>query len=403
MKNLPQHDIIKGVGKYIRITRGRVEYKPYIRAEKRHLFDLDSSYKIKKPYVLGRDTDPIQDIIKAYAKAKADVETRGTVADHSTINWLIAEYKESHKFKSAPENTREDYRQKLKVFTDTPIKAEGSIITVGDMRLEEITQPRMQKILKRIKEGYEKRGADGSHRSNGSLRVFGAVIDWARNWYEQEELHFTGNPCNGLEWYSENKRDNLIMWESYEIQIAVARKYSPDYFPLLMELQCRLAGRSIEVPDLEWTDLTDIGIDINRRKRSKSNTIRWDELGAMDHIIKELWALREDPDPKNKRRGSKYVVSNTSGKKITRSAMSSALERLRKKMVELGKGEHYWILHDLKRLGVTEAPDPKIAGQSKKQMKDYDLRREVFDAPAIPLVTRSIEEILGTTEKSTTK
>jgi integrase len=144
-----------------------------------------------------------------------------------------------------------------------------------------------------------------------------------------------------------------------------------------MELTYLLAARGIEVTDLTIANATDIGIIVNRRKGSKNTIIRWTPR------LKTAWdaalTLHKTPPAPT----TTLLKAARGVRKLTRDALTNAWQNLKTKMEAAGLGSIYFWLHDLKRKGISDAADDRIAGHiSDKVRANYNVKYQEFDAPA---------------------
>ena len=71
--------------------------------------------------------------------------------------------------------------------------------------------------------------------------------------------------------------------------------------------------------------------------------------------------------------GDNSLFVNTMGRPITKYGLNSSMQKLKKKMVEAGRGEVFWTLHMLKHRGMTDAENKNISGHVSESMKKlYD-------------------------------
>ncbi|MBF0266588.1 MAG: hypothetical protein HQL46_15100 [Gammaproteobacteria bacterium] len=126
-----------------------------------------------------------------------------------------------------------------------------------------------------------------------------------------------------------------------------------------------LASRGIETLDIRLSHCTKDGIKVHRRKGSKDNIVQWTPRlkKAYFQAIRrhsEYTVVMLDP----------YLIIGTTGGKLNKSTLNTAMQRLKKRMIENGKGDSYWSLHLLKSKGISDAEDKNLGGHKSEQMKE---------------------------------
>jgi integrase len=357
--------------KYVKEANGRIVYRAYIPAAKRGRFETDK-FGYVKPIRLGSIGDPEKKILRAYLAAKERIESAGD-PDKGTLAWLAREYFKSSRFQKIKPKTQIDYEQKLKKFLKFPLTINNVQATVGHLLLTELSKPLLRQLLDKMLKDYNDRGYSGLSQVNGQFRVLSASITYGIQYHEN--LGIDTNPCIGIELHKENKRDRYVTDKEYNIQLQYARMHGADYLPVFFEFAYLLASRSIEITDLTLSSITDEGIVVERRKGSRTTVIRWSD--------RLLAAHKEAMDLARKRKlRSLYLIPNQSGNKMKSGSFKSAMTRLKKKMLADNLGHVYWTVHDLKRKGISDAKDDRIAGHRTEEMRQrYNLKLESFEPP----------------------
>ena len=80
--------------------------------------------------------------------------------------------------------------------------------------------------------------------------------------------------------------------------------------------------------------------------------------------------------------GTAHLLIGRYGSPVTRDAVSKAWQKLKKEMEKRGLSKTYFITHDLKRKGISDAEDDKIAGHKSDHIRaKYNVKLETFKAP----------------------
>ncbi len=221
---------------------------------------------------------------------------------------------------------------------------------------------------------YQDRGLSGCSTVNGQFRVLSAVFTYGLQYIDKFPLR--DNPCKGVELHKENKRERYVTNDDYFIQLEFARKHGADYLPVLFEHAYLLASRSIEVINLKLSAVTEEGYLVERRKGSKTNIITWSPRLKEAH--KDALQLH-----KKRKVRSIFLVPGTTGKQLKSSTIKTAMQRLKQKMYAAGLEKIFWTLHDLKRKGISDAKDNRIAGHKTEAMRErYSVILEKYEPPA---------------------
>ena len=182
------------------------------------------------------------------------------------------------------------------------------------------------------------------------------------------------NPCHGVDRFKVKVRDRYVTDDEYLIQYQCAQAYLT-YLPIVMELTYLLAARGVEVTDLKIGHSTELGIIVKRRKGSKTTLIKWNER------LKAAWdsalALHSNPHP-----DLHLLKAVRGGSRLTKFGLDNAWQALKEKMHKQGLGEIYFQLHDLKRKGISDAEDDRIAGHVSDTIRaNYNVKLRTFDPP----------------------
>jgi len=374
--------------KYVSLVNGRWVYRPYIPAKDREHFDVDRSGFIK-PVKLGIEADPWHRIVKAHAAVVEDLYNY-TNRDRFTIRWVVEKYEASSRFRELSSASQRKSKTTRKIL-DHEIQINGKPGCVGELFINEITHPLLRQIRDKRLEDLRSRGYDGKSQCNREIAYLSAAIQWGTEMYDQIDR----NPIRGLRALKENQRDRYVTDLEYHTQIELAGQVS-DYLPVVMELTYLLAARGVEVLDLEIKHTKEQDSDgsavvkVLRRKGSKTTFIRRNI--RLDDAINAAMALH-----KKRKISGKYLVPGVRGAKLPKSTLDEAMQRLKRLMEEQnvksqwtnsdGVNEHesdlYWTLHDLKRKGISDSENKRIAGHKSEAMRQrYSVKTETFSAPS---------------------
>lgn len=331
-------------------NNGTVIYRPRVPKKNRDKIATTKSGFLSPPRILGKATDSYATIMRRYLAAFEEIVNLAD-RDKGTVQWLVNKYMSSTKFSSRAITTQKDYAAKLNKLLafETKVKgANGKYMTVAKWPLEVITRPKIRNLMDEMLADYEAKGMNGRSTVNGQIRVLSAVLKYGLQHYEPETIGLLSNPCNGIEMFTENKRERYVKNEDYELQWNYAIMHGADYLYIVFELAYLLASRSVEVGDLLIDNAIKEGIKVERRKGSKTNIISW--TPRLRLAYEKAIELQ-----KTRKKNSKYLITTASGQQLTMSALKSAMARLKKKMVADGYGDIFWTMHDLKHKGITDA------------------------------------------------
>jgi len=355
--------------KYVTNSNGRIVYRPYLPPGERQGIDVDKHGFLRPPVKLGKVGDREEDLLRAYLAARATLDAQSNSAKH-TLRWIINQYLASSKFKSLAHGTQKRVSAFEKIL-DHPVRVGGDRRALGDLRAASITMPMARRLADKRLTDYKAAGRKGEAQVNHEIGLLSAAVAWARQYLDNTGLE--GNPFD-LPKFKTPKNKRYVTDEEYLLQSRIAGEIAP-YLPVVFELTYLLAARGIEVLDLKLSDATSDGIDVARRKGSRDNTILWsDRLRAAYQAARDLHQAHTvsllDPP----------MIIGAGGRKLSKSGLDSAMQRLRRLMVERGLEDRYWNLHLLKAKGVSDAKDKRIAGHRSEAMRDqYNVKREKME------------------------
>jgi integrase len=279
---------------------------------------------------------------------------RETKQDQDSLRWLLSEYHGSKKFKSLKPKTQEDYEGYQRIITAYPM-ASGK--PFGGARIEKIKRTAIQKYL-------DKYHAPTS--ANRHIQYIKAAWNWAANRYE----HIPENPCVGVELNTETARTRYVEPQEY----AAIHALTSGWVTWAMELAYICRARRMEILSLRVSDILPEGLRLERGKKSKGEITKWTPRlrAAIAGAIKHSYS---DVEPVS----SALLLLNNRGRKISKPAWNSALQRLKPKMKALGM--EVFTLHDLKAAGYSDQA-VQDAGHKSGKMHDVYMRKLKIVEPA---------------------
>jgi hypothetical protein len=352
--------------KYVHVANGRVVYRPYIKKSEMHDgIKVDSKNFLKPPINLGKPGDDPDKICGNYLVAKDQLK-REKEALKNTLGWVVKKYLQSREYKDKAASTHKRDKN-LKKVLDHKLKINGKIDTLFNLHISNITKPLFHEIAEKRLENYIKAGKKGVVQVNREITFLSGALSYATN--SVNNLCISVNPLYKFKKIKEVGNTRYVTDEEYDIQYKEA-VHIADYLQPTFELTYLLATRGIETLDIRLSDCTEEGIRTKRRKGSKDNIIEWSdrlrkayELALERH--KDIKILPIDP----------YLIAGFSGGQLAKSTLDDAVQRLKRHMKEIGKGDKYWSLHKLKSKGISDADDKNIAGHKSEQMKQkYDTK-----------------------------
>ena len=360
--------------KYVKLSGGRYVYRPYIPAALRDKFDTDKYGYLRPPIGLGPPDTPLYKIHAAQSALEEQMQFERIEKYHS-LHWLYAEYLKSRLFLKCEPKTQKRYRESAKILSHE-IDINSKAASFGDLMIDQVTTPMIRSLLDKRYDQYQKNGKDGASQCNNEKALLSNMFRYALQYVESVKL--LGNPCKNIDSFKTKVRNRYVTHAEYAIQMEFALKSGLDYLPVAMELTYLLAARGIEATELRYGHADETGILVERKKGSRNTRVRWNArlLFAWTSALAlhDAESISADTPIFKKQRG-------TGG--ISREGLSTAWQRkLKQPMEEAGHGDVYFQTHDLKRKGVSDAENDKIAGHvSDKVRSDYNVRAQEFDAP----------------------
>ncbi len=308
---------------------------------------------------LGFVTDSLATIMKRYQKALESIEQSNKT---NTLAWLSELYQESHKFKGLAKTTQPRYKTAAMVLDH--IGQTGK--RFGDMPLDKLTKPMMQKIMQVRLAMYKERGLKGESAVNYEVAYLSSMSAWGLNFGPKVKIQI--NPLLKIEKLKAPKNERYVTHQEYWAQY----NQSPALLQAFYEVQYLCVCRAIEVRQLKESNDLGNKLLIKRTKGSKDTYINVsDRLRA---AIDKAKALR----PKQKITvigEDRPIFCNQNGERIKREGLKSAMGRIKAKM-----GAGFWSLHLLKSKGLSDSKEKDIAGLTEEMKRLYDKQISSHDA-----------------------
>lgn len=364
---------LRNLPKYVTASNGRIVYRPRIQPADRQYIDTDKSGFLKPPVRLGNEKDPDDVIIKAYMSAKSSLDTRLGAEKHS-LAWITDQYQHSRAFAALAIGSQQRATA-LTGILKHPVTIDGQAKTFGDLQISQVKPTMVRRLADKRLADYQAKGRKGVAMVNREITFLSTATKWAIE--NIDNLGINGNSNNPFRIgkFTETPSDRYVTDAEYNLQRTLAARIA-DYLPLVFELTYLVAARGIETLDITLADIDSNretgGIYIARRKGSKSNTIEWtDRLYQCYLDIKKLHNQH-----KISTIDAPLFISQR-GARLTKSGLDSAMQRLKKLMKKQGCEEKYWRLHDLKRKGLSDSANNRIAGhRSEKMREQYNTKPE---------------------------
>lgn len=356
---------------YVSIKREQYIYRPYIKKSERGQIKVDK-YGYATPIILGKVTEtPIPQL---YQILSGVLQQHEYAKNHKymSLAWLYEQYTHSTFFKKLEPPTQKRYRG-CSALLERPIKIDGLPSTVGDLRADQFTSVQLRKLLDKRFEQLQAEGKKGGAQCNNELALIGSMYKFGKQYID--ELAKIESPSKGITKYPVSVRTRYVTQEDYAIQYSIAQQVAPDYLPIVMELTYLLAARGCEVVDLLVGDGNERGIIVNRRKGSKTTLVRWSPR------LRDAWnaACKVHPHRMNP---DDALVTTKFYEALNKSSVDDAWQKVHQEMINRGLEKLYFTWHDLKRRGISNAKDNKIAGHKSESMRQrYKVNIEEFDAP----------------------
>ena len=322
---------------YRKARLNAIEYRPYLGKGQ---FGASIYLKDDKGNQL-RANATLNEISKAYQRTIKEDKDHG-----QTLSWLFKKYFKSPRFLKLSPRTQKDYTWYAEKIEAMPSKS-GS--TFGEFGFKEISRKTMSAFRDKL--------ADKPTQANRRLQFMSAVFSWAI----EEEL-LSENPCKGVSKFTLESRERYAEEDEYNIVYKCAEAYP--FLQIMMELAYLCRMRMSEIRDTLRTAPNDIGLYVERSKKSESETTKW--TPRLRKAVEAAQALYPNAS-------SKYLIHNEDGSQISENQFRNAWRRTTDKAVKNGLKEKF-TFHDIKARGVTNHPT-QHSGHKTERMKQVYVRK----------------------------
>jgi hypothetical protein len=298
-----------------------------------------------------------------------------------TLDYMLAKFEESAKYKALSEATRADYGYCRLALQRHKTKLGCSF---ADLRRAMLTPPVIQKLIDTIAEKHPA-------KANHVKRYLSAAFKWGI-----QRGHATSNPAAIVSQAKERKAHRMPEHDLSREVIAFLRVRGAlparregalaPYLWAVAEIAYRCRMRSVEVRMLTDASASDEGIRVVRVKGSRGNLTTWcpelrEAWGWLIARRARIWLKRGSARAKETR----PLVVSERGVALSKSALNSAWQRAMAAAIETGviDDASRFGLHGLKHRGITDTPkaDKKAGGGHKTEAMTnlYDHELQVVD------------------------
>ena len=360
--------------KYVHVSKGRIEYRPYIKKGERHKgITVDKGGFLKPPIRLGSPGDDPDAVYQAYLAAKKQITAEAAYRS-CTLGWILQAYQNSKAYrKLAPKTQSRNIN--LALIYDMPLEINHKVAPLAELHITSVNKPLFQSIALQREADYQQNDKKGSVQVNREITLISSSISWGINYLpELAEIGIIVNPLKGMKKLEEPVNQRYVTDAEYDLQYKYSAKH--DYLQPTYELTYLLASRGVETLDIKLSDCTEEGIKVHRRKNSSDNIIKWTpRLKAAYNAARALHKTRliTDIDP--------YLLPGFAGGRLNDSTVRTAMFRIKKLMAEDGCVDAFWSLSLLKSRAISDSEDKHVAGHKTEAMRNrYDTKVSSHDA-----------------------
>ena len=242
-----------------------------------------------------------------------------------------------------------------------PLKIDGKLTSLSNYLLPDLKKQFYNELRHKRLERLKNDGKKGTAIVNLETTFFRSAITWALS--NISELPQMLNPLIGIKPFKSKGNTRYVTDTEFNIQIKEAA-HIIDWLPVFIRITYLLGTRGVETCNIRESHLLDVGIDVKRRKGSKNNIIAWND--SVRKAVKQANQLTASRKLTNI---NPYLITNTEGKKISQSAIQSAMGRLKKHMIAKGMADIFWTLHKTKSKAQSDSSDDRISGLKSDSMK----------------------------------
>lgn len=302
--------------------------------------------------------------------------------DRETFSFLADKYFESESYKKLVNKKNHENSYVIICEYQTKIKKKLSEISIKlwDDGL-------VQKLIDKI----------GKNRGATTARLLNAFIRRVFQW-NLKRGNCAYNPALRTELPAERQKQTYPSHRAYYALLNHAKKNGTykakfpgscaHYIWMVMEFEYLCRQRGIETRTMTDKDVSDIGIETKRRKRSRTNITEWnDRLQAVTKAAQdarqEIYKAKGIATPLKAK--DRPLIVNTLGETLKKEAYGSAWQRFITSAIKTGviNESERFSLHDLKRKGVTDTKgtdDEKLKAsghRDPKMLTIYDKAKSI--------------------------
>ena len=272
----------------------------------------------------------------------------------------------SAKFRGLVPDSQRKARSLMRII-DHPVMLDGFQKTLADVKIYNMTKPRLHAIASVRLAEYQAAGKKGVVQVNRETTFLSTALTWCVNYIA--DIGINENPLAGYKREKEIPDTRLISDEEYYVLYDIAGNVRP-WLQSCIELTYLMAMRGIETLDLRLSHCTEEGIIVTRRKGSDDNIILW--TPRLRAAYESALALHKNytihmSDP--------FLICKKDGTKFARSTVNAAFSEIKKIMIKAEIGDMYWSLHLAKSKGLTDSENDRIAGHVTETMRKRYFRK----------------------------
>ena len=367
----PNFNLPKGVV----LIKNYLYYRPYIRQSQRINIEVDSSGRLNPPIKLGNVSDSERSIYSAYLAATEQLSYQNNVK-YMTLFWLHEEYLQSRMYMQLTANTKRRYKDCQRILQH-PLKINGKESVLGNLNVKDLYPATIRRLLDKRLSQYQADGKKGTSQCNNEKALLSAMYKYGVQYID--DMSQIPNPFREIQKFNVDIRERYVTDAEYKTQYDFAKSHMPNYIyiPIVMELTYLLAARGIEVTELTIDAIRPEGIIVDRKKGSKTTLVRW--TPRLTAAVEQALALHKTAQAPT----ASLLTPARGGTRLTKSALDSAWQKLKIAMQKAGLGDVYFMLHDLKRKGISDSKDDRIAGHVSDSIRaNYNVKIQQYDPPS---------------------
>tara|TARA_B100000519_G_C14254410_1_gene444274 strand:- start:258 stop:1427 length:1170 start_codon:yes stop_codon:yes gene_type:complete len=191
---------------------------------------------------------------------KGNPHLREQVPEFS-VKKLCSDYLESNNFQRLKNNTKRDYRKKIKEIEELPIGKNS--LPLGQVDIRQIMPSNADKIYSLLKIG--KKGQLRVTHANGIMRILRLMFNLAKKWYDLPQNPFE-NPA------LQRQKRRTVSWEDDQLEkfceTALSMNLPSIYRAAMIARETGL--RVTDVRTLKWSNIQDDFIEVLMSKTDKT-------------------------------------------------------------------------------------------------------------------------------------